>query len=322
MSRAELARKGEAGSSGSSRALPQANSSDLQISKPDDPLECKADRVADAVTGGGRIANWSISRLWNAPTRGRKREELPVQHKAESNAAALEVPFEVDDVLHSLGNSLDCDMRRFMESRMWFDLSEVRIHTDARAAASAKEVGARADLKVVREGSRLDFGSTRVTTLSGLENAVHLTELFLFNTPLRDLESIRYMTKLQNLRLDNTLLDDLIALKKLRRLERLTLSGTAVSDLSALSELANPRELDLENSKASDLEALGGPEKLENLVLSGTTVRDLSPLKGLRNLNSLNVPNTPVNEEQNSELQTLLPELTVLSCSTPEGCLQ
>jgi hypothetical protein len=48
----------------------------------------------------------------------------------------------IHEVVHSSGQPLDPGTRRFMESRIGHDFSQVRVHTDARAAASARSVNA------------------------------------------------------------------------------------------------------------------------------------------------------------------------------------
>src|SRR5262245_4249232 len=48
----------------------------------------------------------------------------------------------VSEVLQSPGQMLDTTTRYFMESRLGHDFGHVRVHTDARAAASARAVGA------------------------------------------------------------------------------------------------------------------------------------------------------------------------------------
>ncbi len=48
----------------------------------------------------------------------------------------------VPEVLPSPGQTLDRSMRSFMESRLGYDYSSVRSHTDARAAKSARAVNA------------------------------------------------------------------------------------------------------------------------------------------------------------------------------------
>jgi hypothetical protein len=50
----------------------------------------------------------------------------------------------VDEVLNSLGQPLDTATRDFMEPRFRHDFSQVRVHTDSRAGASAEEVNAQA----------------------------------------------------------------------------------------------------------------------------------------------------------------------------------
>src|SRR5690349_11231589 len=61
-------------------------------------------------------------------------------------AAALEtqdeLPEIVHDVLRSTGQPLDPATRAFLEPRFGHDFSNVRVHTDARAAESARAVNA------------------------------------------------------------------------------------------------------------------------------------------------------------------------------------
>lgn len=53
-----------------------------------------------------------------------------------------DVPPIVHEVLRSSGQPLDASTRAFMEPRFGHDFSRVRVHTDARAAESAREVNA------------------------------------------------------------------------------------------------------------------------------------------------------------------------------------
>lgn len=74
----------------------------------------------------------------------KKKEEIPVQRKAEPVADVEVDPADVESVVRSSGRPLDIETRRSMESRIGFDFGKVRVHTDARAAASARALGARA----------------------------------------------------------------------------------------------------------------------------------------------------------------------------------
>lgn len=72
-----------------------------------------------------------------------KKEEIPVQRKAASAFYdEQEAAPDVESVISSSGRPLDRETRRYMESRIGFDFSKVRIHTDSRAAASARSLGA------------------------------------------------------------------------------------------------------------------------------------------------------------------------------------
>lgn len=55
---------------------------------------------------------------------------------------ATEVPQIIHDVLRSPGQPLDAETRAFMEPRFGHDFGQVRVHTDAKAAESARAVNA------------------------------------------------------------------------------------------------------------------------------------------------------------------------------------
>ncbi len=74
----------------------------------------------------------------------KKPEDVPVQRKAVSDAAASEGSTAVDDVLDGSGEALDSETQQFMEKRIGFDFSKVRVHTDSLAAQSARGLQARA----------------------------------------------------------------------------------------------------------------------------------------------------------------------------------
>ena len=77
-------------------------------------------------------------------TCAKKEETLQRQaaHDNERAQATTAVPESVHQVLLSPGQSLDTATRSFMESRFGHDFSDVRAHTDAQAAESARAVNA------------------------------------------------------------------------------------------------------------------------------------------------------------------------------------
>lgn len=90
---------------------------------------------------------------WAPP--GEHRHGADCEHLTEQPAVQRSA---VHDVLRTSGRPLDGATRRDMEARLGADFSDVRIHTDAAAKASAAEVGARAYTSgnhvVIGEGGR------------------------------------------------------------------------------------------------------------------------------------------------------------------------
>ncbi|BDA71104.1 hypothetical protein CAL7716_052700 [Calothrix sp. PCC 7716] len=72
-----------------------------------------------------------------------KKQQL-LQRRTANQAESLEVPPIAYEVLNSPGQPLERKTRGFMESRFGNDFSQVRVHTDAKAADSAKAVDATA----------------------------------------------------------------------------------------------------------------------------------------------------------------------------------
>ncbi|PWB58135.1 MAG: hypothetical protein C3F18_03020 [Nitrosomonadales bacterium] len=71
-----------------------------------------------------------------------RRKKLSLQRSSINLAEPSEVPPIVHDVLRSPGQPLDTTTRAFMEPRFGHDFSQVRVHTDAKAAESARAVNA------------------------------------------------------------------------------------------------------------------------------------------------------------------------------------
>jgi outer membrane protein OmpA-like peptidoglycan-associated protein len=123
----------------------------LAIGSVDHPLEHEADRVADQVM---RMSRPSIGS--GAASVARKCAQCAEEDQAGSSTlqrdaagrgdllAGAAAPAAVTDVLGEPGRALDPATRNFMEAGFGFDFGGVRVHDDARAAASARDVAARA----------------------------------------------------------------------------------------------------------------------------------------------------------------------------------
>src|SRR5438105_1202427 len=72
----------------------------------------------------------------------RQQHEGIIQRAAVNSAPINTVPSIVHDVLSSPSQPLNADTRSFMEPRFGHDFSQVRAHTDERAAESARAVNA------------------------------------------------------------------------------------------------------------------------------------------------------------------------------------
>jgi hypothetical protein len=119
----------------------------LSVAAPDDALELEADRVADAVmrvpAGAAPPAVGSSGAAVQRKCAACEEEQRMVQ-RAAVGAGPVEAPPAVHAVLGRAGRPLDGPTRSFFEPRLGADLSGVRVHDDAEAAASARAVSARA----------------------------------------------------------------------------------------------------------------------------------------------------------------------------------
>ncbi|MFL5383935.1 MAG: DUF4157 domain-containing protein [Longimicrobiaceae bacterium] len=96
--------------------------------------------------------------------RCRERALRNLQRAAVAAAPQPEVaPHAVHEVLRSPGEPLDAGVRRWMEPHLGRDLGDVRVHTDARAADSARAVAARA----YTVGRRIVFGAGAYAPATG-----------------------------------------------------------------------------------------------------------------------------------------------------------
>jgi Domain of unknown function (DUF4157) len=128
----------------------------LKISEPGDKYEQQADRIADEVM---RMPEPSLQRQVEPEE---EEEEEMLQRKTgdrvssvDSNQESSEVSPIVDEVLNSPGQPLDPETRTFMESSFEQDFTQVRVHTDDKAARSAQVVNALA----YTVGQNIVFGS-------------------------------------------------------------------------------------------------------------------------------------------------------------------
>jgi hypothetical protein len=107
----------------------------LAVGPVDDPLELEADRVADQVMCPERGPFDSVYAGVG---------EGPQKQPAGLQSAVSDAPAVVHEVLRSPGKPLDTATRAYFEPRFGLDFSGVRVHVDAAAAQSARDVNAHA----------------------------------------------------------------------------------------------------------------------------------------------------------------------------------
>lgn len=120
----------------------------LAIGQPRDVNEREADAVADQVMrmpepwlqrcscGGSAESDGECAECRN--------QRLSRQRNAEDHAETTAVPPIAHEVLRSPGRQLDPTTQAYMEPRYGHDFSQVHVHTDEKAAQSARAVNARA----------------------------------------------------------------------------------------------------------------------------------------------------------------------------------
>ena len=122
----------------------------LMVSSPADIYEQEAARVADQVMRmpephlkhscacGGGCPKCQVEQ------QGQENQFVQRRHISANDARETEAPRIVNKVVNSLDQPLDSATTAFFESRFRHDFSQVRVHTDTRAAESARALNARA----------------------------------------------------------------------------------------------------------------------------------------------------------------------------------
>jgi hypothetical protein len=131
----------------SPRACPTRVQAKLTISQPGDEYEQEADRVAEQImdTPHRKASPPTAQQLWRPDDTDSERNEAVLPRAGRVNPAAdssIGVPYIIREVLNSPGQPLDVTTRIFFEARFGYDFSQVRVHSDPKAADSARRLNA------------------------------------------------------------------------------------------------------------------------------------------------------------------------------------
>ena len=114
--------------------------------------------------------------------------------------------------------------------------------------------------------NKLDANQRGIESLSGLEYAVNLEELFLCDNQISDVGPLASLTKLTHLRLSDNQISDVNPLAALTNLKMLHINDNQISDVSPLLfSLTNLTELSLTGNQNIDRKILLGA-KPPNLI--------------------------------------------------------
>ena len=127
----------------------------------------------------------------------------------------------------------------------------------------------------------LTAGDRGITDLTGIEHAINLTGLGLFNNQVQDIAPLANLMNLSYLNLALNRVENLEPLAGLARLETLDLWGNQVKDITLIANLTNLRTLILNFNQVSDLTALAKLNHLKMLDIRNNLANDFTPLQGL-----------------------------------------
>ena len=148
-----------------------------------------------------------------------------------------------------------------------------------------------------------DAANRQITDLTGLEHALYIRGLGLWDNQIHDITQLAGLTKLWFLSLSAPLaaqskIRDITPLATLKELKVLYLSGHQIADITPLVGLTYLGRLDISHNQISDVRPLAGLMNLTWLYLKGNAISDLSPLvanTGLGNADSVEVSGNPLN---------------------------
>ena len=127
-----------------------------------------------------------------------------------------------------------------------------------------------------------------VSDLTGLDHAINLTELYLYDShSISDISPVASLTNLTSLGLGGNPISDISPVAGLTNLTSLGLGHNQISDISPVAGLTNLTELYLWGNLISDITAVAGLTNLTSLGLGGNRISDISPVAGLTNLTGL-----------------------------------
>lgn len=133
-----------------------------------------------------------------------------------------------------------------------------------------------------------------ITSLSGIQNLVALTDLDVSGNMISDLGPLSGLTSLTDLDLEDNLIVGVGPLGSLVGLVDLDLEYNSIVDISPLATLVELLEFDLDENSISDISALSTLTKITDLNIDHNTISDISVLSGLTELIDLDIDHNTI----------------------------
>ena len=127
---------------------------------------------------------------------------------------------------------------------------------------------------------------------------------------IKNLEGLQYAVNLGVLSIYNNLVSDLSVLSDVTNLFFIDISRNQISNITALSNLTNLTWLDLRNNDVIDISSLSGMKNMTKLYLGFNEISNITALSSLNNLTVLNLES---NQISNIAALSSLSNLTVLN---------
>jgi Leucine-rich repeat (LRR) protein len=155
------------------------------------------------------------------------------------------------------------------------------------------------DLYPIRNLNKLEVlncSNTEIKSVSPLQYAAKMQDLFLDNTKISDIDVVENFVELKKLSIENTNVSNIESLIEASTLEDLRMSGTKVEKTEVLKELPEIRFLRFNSTPISSLSNLSNLKKLEQLSFSATKINDISLLSQFPNLKVVYFNNTSISD--------------------------
>ncbi len=127
----------------------------------------------------------------------------------------------------------------------------------------------------------LDASNRDIVNLTGLEYAINLDRLTLWQNQISDLSPLAGLTKLTKLKLYRNQIVDISPIANLTNLNGLYLEQNQIVDLSPLAGLTGITEMDLAENRISDVSPLANLINLGHLEISRNQITDISAFAAL-----------------------------------------